>query len=293
MHDHLLRKFWLAGWITVLFLAAGCFQPAGAGLEATNVAQSLPTFTPYPTDTQEPPPTDTPTEQLEQQSEFPTPTLEILVIGTQVADAGSQELDPFYQTATAAFLQGQGDIFQQPIDQPTEDIDPLLRQATELVRQATETAGAPLTQTAFRDLLPNRNAVPDLPTNADTVGPDPVRRGLLSIKCSREIANLFRISLKFGLPYMSIAQASRLVNPNIIHLWDTLIIPGCGTTGYQPPATLTPSPIYGGGVPPDSGGTAIVDNTLSSRTTRCMRCRSHGGRRSMRLLPVTAYRTST
>ena len=49
--------------------------------------------------------------------------------------------------------------------------------------------------------------------------------------------NLFRISLLFGVPYMQIAQASNLVNPNIIHVGDKLVIPGCGTTGYVPPPT--------------------------------------------------------
>jgi LysM repeat protein len=70
-----------------------------------------------------------------------------------------------------------------------------------------------------------------------------------------EDPNLYRISLKFGVTYMSIAQASRLVNPNLIHVWDTLIIPGCGTTGYIPPATLTPSPPFGGvtQIPPGGG----------------------------------------
>ena len=43
-----------------------------------------------------------------------------------------------------------------------------------------------------------------------------------------------------------------MVNPNLIHVGDKLIIPGCGTTGYQPPPTSIPT--NNPGYTPNPGG---------------------------------------
>lgn len=270
MYNHVIRRIWLTGWTALLvLLAAGCFQPAGAGLEATIPAQAQPTYTPYPTDTWTPePPTEAPTE-------FPTdipiesvvvvePTLDIFADSTLVADAGLQELDPIWQTATAQFLLQQGDIIPvNPLEgqevQPIDQIDPLLQTATVMIREATEAAGVPLTQTAQAIFgPPTATFEPIFPTATFSSGV-PVPTGS---DCIYEVqptdTNLYRISLLFGIPYMNIAQASNLVNPNLIHVGDKLVIPGCGTTGYQPPPTSFPNqpgvtPVPGGG-----GGTYIV-----------------------------------
>ena len=254
MHDHLLRRVWLTGWIVVLFLAAGCFQPAGGGLEATSVAQALPTFTPFPTDTASPlpPPSETPTDLI-----APTnaPTIEIIEPSTQVALLpDNQELDPIWQTATAVYLISQGqqpsDAVIEPLDVAT--IDPLLQQATDMVRQATETAGVPLTQTAIAISGPTPTPILIQPTSApgNVVVPS-------GNDCVYEVqptdVNLYRISLLFGIPYLSIAAATHMVNPNLIHVGDKLIIPGCGTTGYQPPPTSIPTN-YPGYTPNPGGG---------------------------------------
>jgi LysM domain len=257
MHDHLMRKVWFAGWIVIVTLAAGCFQPAGGGLEATNVAQSLPTFTPLPTDTPSPAPqpTEMPTEEvIILPTETPIPFDTFPSVGTQVADASNQgQIDPFSQaaTSTAIFLQQSGGL--QTFEQPSETIDPLYQQATDMVRQATETAGAPLTQTAiavFGGITPTVFVQPTW----TSVGPV-----LQGNDCIYEVQpgdrNLYRISLLFGIPYMSIASATHMVNPNLIHLGDRLTIPGCGVTGYQPPPTSTPSATYTyPGITPIPGG---------------------------------------
>src|SRR4051812_37479936 len=151
MHDHLMRRLWLTGWIGVLFLAAGCFQPAGGGLEATSVAQALPTFTPYPTDTPSPIPlpSETPTDVIPPTDVLvPTETVTFQIIepSTQVALLpNNQELDPIWQTATAVYLLSQGqspdNSVVEPLNAPT--LEPLLQQATDMVRQATETAAQP------------------------------------------------------------------------------------------------------------------------------------------------------
>ena len=258
MHDHLMRKAWLAGWIVIVTLAAaGCFQPAGGGLEATNVAQSLPTFTPLPTDTPNPSPvpTEMPTEEVViLPSDTPIPIATFPVVGTAISDASNQgQIDPLLQTSTAMFLQQSGGF--QTFDQPTETLDPLYQQATAMVLQATQTAGAPMTMTAQIFFIPTATDQFFQPTWTP-IPSGPIVQGN---DCIYEVQpgdrNLYRISLLFGIPYMSIASASNMVNPNLIHVGDRLTIPGCGVTGYQPPSTSTPSATYSyPGATPVSGG---------------------------------------
>ncbi|MFN8447425.1 MAG: LysM peptidoglycan-binding domain-containing protein [Anaerolineae bacterium] len=253
MLDHLKRRFWLSGWIILLLMSAGCFQPAGGGLEATLESQALPTFTPLPTNTPLPPPTETPTEFI-----LPTeaPTIEVFDVGTQIAMLPDEQIEPIWQTATAMYLQGIGEqpVDIQPLDVPT--LDPLLQQATDMVREATEAAGLPMTQTAQAMFgFPTATSILIQPTlgGAFPTGAD----------CVYEVQigdpNLYRIGLKFGVPYMDIAQRSGMVNPNLIHVGDRLIIPGCGTSGYVPPPTSTPGLGVPGVTPaPGGSGTYVV-----------------------------------
>lgn len=256
-----LHRGWLAVGIGILVLAAGCFQPAGAGLEATSLAQALPTFTPIPTatptDTETPIPVDTPTDT-------PSPTIEFLssatpmtpeVEGTLVAMA--QDIDPIWQTATAIYLQQIGGA--QIID-PTQppEIDPLLLTATALVREATQTAEWPMTASAVAPVFftPTWTSPAILPTSPPVIsGTDCIHQ----VQVINE--NLFRIGLAYGVHYLDIAHypANSIVNPNLIYLGQTIVIPGCGSTGKIPPPTWTPGPTqsyptYTGGYPTYTGG---------------------------------------
>lgn len=261
MHDHLKRRVWLTSWgLLMMLAAAGCFQPAGGGLESTLQSESLPTFTMVPTDTPSPiPPTEAPPEIVE-----PTATLLVFDLGTPVAQIPVEQLDPIWQTATAIFLEGQGisPLEVSPVDETSGDIialdvptlDPLLQEATALVGTATAAAALPITQTweAMFGVTPTAPVIINPTTGPIISGQD----------CIYEVQptdrNLYQISLLFGLPYMDIARASNLVNPNLIHVGDRLVIPGCGTTGYQPPPTSVPGP--GATIPPGggSGGTYTV-----------------------------------
>lgn len=254
MHSHLKRRFWLAGWIVTLLTAAGCFQSMGGSLEATLPSAALPTFTPVPSETPSPipVPSETPADLF-----LPVETIpfESLDVGTQVALLPNEQLDPIWETATAAYLQTLGVPLEvQPLDVAT--LDPLLQQATDLVRQTTQTAAAPATLTA-QAIFGFPTATSLLPPTAS--GPIP-----LGADCVYEVQvgdpNLYRIGLKFGVTYTDIATATNMVNPNLIHVGDRLIIPGCGTTGYVPPPTSTPG---AGGVPgatpaPGGSGTYVV-----------------------------------
>ena len=248
MHDHRLCRLWHTVWVVVLLMAAGCFQPAGGGLEATSILQAQPTFTPFPSDTAIPMPTETPAEF------FPA---QLLDVSTPVAMLPeNQDLDPFWQTATAQYLLGLGQPLDVvPLDQPT--LDPLLASATVMVREATETAAFPLTQTA--------QAMGGFPTATfDVFQPTWTLSGpvVVGTDCVYEVQatdrNLYRISLLFGIPYMDIAQKSNLINPNLIHVGDKLIIPGCGVTGYQPPPTSMPTFQAGTQPAPGGSGTYVV-----------------------------------
>lgn len=231
-----LKRWWLS--IAVLVLAAGCFQPAGAGLEATSLAQALPTFTPIPsltpTDTETPIPVATETPTID----FLTPATE-LPVGTLVADAALQEIEPIWQTATAIYLE---QIGGQPIEIPTtaQEIDPLLLTATALVREATLTAEYPLTLTAGQIFFPTATWTQPAPPTAN-----PGQPILPGNDCVHQVqvndVNLYRISLLYGIHYLDIAYypPNSILNPNLIYIGQKLVIPGCGVTGHIPPPTWT------------------------------------------------------
>ncbi len=251
MHDHLKRRVWLAGWMMLLLTAAGCFQPLGGELEPTLESQALPTFTPFPSATFTPAPvTDTPDPLLF----FPTATLQVFDLNTPVP---LELLDPIWQTATAAFVQSQGIAPLDVVPLDVSTLDPLLQEATALVATTTAQAALPITQT-YEAMFGAATATSPIvfPTESGPI--------LSGADCVYEVqptdSNLYRISLLFGIPYMDIARATNMVNPNLIHVGDKLIIPGCGVTGYVPPPTTSPSQPAPTQIPggPGSGQTYVV-----------------------------------
>ncbi len=273
MHHHVTRRVWLAGWMIVILLAAGCFQPAGAGLEATSSIEAQPTFTLVPTDTETPPPppTDIPTEVV-----LEVPTMEAFEVGTQVADAGNAQLEPIWQTATAIYLLDQGQPIPveplQPEAQDAQPIDPFVQTATQMVYEATATAAAPMTMTAAAIFGPPTPTFPPFVPTSTPGGIPPISGQDCIYEVQPTDVNLYRISLLFGVPYMDIARASNLVNANLIYAGDKLVIPGCGTTGYYPPPTSIPSDPNNPGNPqgPGSGQVYVVqqNDTLFALSLR-------------------------
>jgi LysM repeat protein len=258
MQSNRTRLYWFIGCIGVLLLSAGCFQPAGGGLEATNAGQSMSTFTPIPSNT--PPPTEAPrpTATFEPSLE-PTiaPTDIILIAVTNTPDplallegtpiAMLQGEDSLVQTATAMALILQGTqpaIQQEPTQPPPEQvIDPLALTATHIVNQATQAAAIPLTQTAQAALGATTTFTPS-PT---VLGATPVPTGT----CVHTVVagqNLFRISLQYNTTVDALAAANNIVNPSLILVGQQISIPGCGTS-------TTPSD---GGTSPSSGTVHVV-----------------------------------
>lgn len=236
MQSNRMRHYWFASCILVLFSAAGCFQPAGGGLEATSIAQSLPTYTSIPSETPPPSatiefiPTDTliPSEtpfQLVVVTNTPDP---LLLGGTEVAAVPQAQIDdPVAGTATAFALQTQQG---QPVLQPLQDatLDPLMLRATQIVSEATQTAAAPATQTAQAI-----SGVVSTPIIAPTVaGSVPVATAVPSGSCVHTVVagqNLFRISLQYNTTVDALAAANGILNPAMIIAGQTLTIPNCGT----------------------------------------------------------------
>lgn len=72
--------------------------------------------------------------------------------------------------------------------------------------------------------------------------------------------NLFRIGLRYGIPYQDLARDpnNSIANPNLIYVLQRIFVPqtnaGCGTTGAIPPATSTPRADSSSPQPPIGGG---------------------------------------
>jgi len=227
----------------VLMLAlAGCFQGGTSSLDAVSVAQNLnPTFTPLPGEVIE---------------VVATQIVEVVVTAT--LDPFAPTPDPFGAFPTADFGTGGAIATVDPFLQaPTQDfsvgqLDETSMTVTAIIARATEQEAINLTLTA------NPFFTTPVPTTAFAT-PDPnlgVTQPIVSgADCVHEVLageNLYRISLRYGVGYQEIANASGVVNINQLLVGQKLTIPGCGTTGVFPPATTVPTLTTG-----DSGGGAI------------------------------------
>jgi LysM repeat protein len=250
MQSNRTRQYLLASCTVFLFFAAGCFQSAGGSLEATNVGQGLPTFTPIPTDT--PLPTDTPfATDTPEPTEFVlvaftnTPDPLALLTGTPVALLPDvQEVDPLVLTATAlALIQSgqQPDVQQQPTQalQQQPVTDPLALTATALVAGATQTAAFPMTQTALALLGPSPTFTP---VASATLAPGTAVPPGTCVHTVSAGENLFRISLQYNTTVEALAAANGIANPNLIFVGQQLTIPGCGSGGAPPSGGGSPGP---------------------------------------------------
>jgi hypothetical protein len=235
MRSNTKRWLLLTLWVFMLLLAAtACMRPAGGGLEATDLAQVNPTFTLPPSPSPEP--SATPAVLILEVTPFGSSIdPNTLLQGTMVADSSLFQVDEFSMTQTAAAA----GIFAQ------EEVvtDPLLLSATAIVAAATQTAAAPMTQTAQAIFGPT--LTPTLDPNI-ILSPGPTF--ISGSDCIHEVIatdrNLFRISLRYGVSVDAIARASGITNANLIYLGQQLTIPGCGTGGNIPPSTSVPG---GGG----------------------------------------------
>jgi LysM repeat protein len=164
---------------------------------------------------------------------------------------------------------------------PAQDIDPVFLTATAIIANATATEAFNLTQTAMPFFV-TATPTPDpfiFPTATSEIAP-PVIGG----QCVHYVLrgeNLFRLSLRYGVPLTQIQAANpRITNINVVLVCQPITIPNCGTTGAVPPAppaeclntSLTPLP--GQPLPPTTstcGPTYRVEqgDTLFKISLRC------------------------
>lgn len=203
----------------------------------TNTATHTPTYTDTPTPT--PTHTNTPTPEFSAQN-FDRP----------IADTGNVE----------------------PVGTAVAQIGPFELTATRFVFDITQTAAWSLTQTAFAQGIGITPSVtPFIPPTLTPTLPQPTPNfggGTGSTDTSGEYQRpgqfcyhevqrgdtLFRLSLRYGVPVLTIAADSNVPNPNLIIVGDTLAIRGCGTTGIFPAATSTPTPTGNTNPGTDNGG---------------------------------------
>ncbi|MEZ4671513.1 MAG: LysM peptidoglycan-binding domain-containing protein [Anaerolineae bacterium] len=247
MHIHRTLRYKLIGCAALLLALSGCFQSAGTNPDALSVAQSGPTFTPFPT--------DIPQEQIV----VVTATTDPNELIQQFPTADPNLSGAVIPTADGSAPNDTGFLVQPEQQNPV--LDPLEITATFIVGGATATQAAYVTQTAIA-LFGFPTATPTAqPLDTTTV---PVVSGADCVHEVRvEDRNLYRISLVYGVTVDAIARASGITNPNVISVGQKLTIPGCGTTGAFPPATSIPAagnlatPLPVGG-PVTSGSTYVV-----------------------------------
>jgi LysM repeat protein len=234
------RHITFAGFAALLFVLSGCFQSAGSNPDALSQVDTGPTFT-------APPPL--------------VVTQEIVITATP--DPNLVPLDASAPTFDASTLFQQSPTpFNLVQDAAGGPLDPLDITATFIVQNATNEAALILTQDAMATAgftTPIATAPFATATTPGIVlpgGPD----------CIHEVqatdANVFRISLLYGVSVDDIARATPLTNPSLIHVGDKLVIPGCGTTGHIPPATSVPSGGTGGPITGGSSYTVVQGDTL-------------------------------
>ncbi|GEM_PF-373972 len=132
----------------------------------------------------------------------------------------------------------------------TEVPDTFSLTATALIGQLTQDAAAVATTQAFEA------GIGTTPTLTPTATIDPLTQqqptalpqggvivpGADCIHQIRRGETLFQLSLAYGVSVNEMASASGITNPSLILIGRRVTIPGCGTTGFRPPATSVPVP---------------------------------------------------
>jgi LysM repeat protein len=272
------------GFLLVSLVVSGCFQTAGAALDAT--ATSAVQAPPPATETSPAPPTEIPTQVAPPTEELPTqsaPPTEILAetptllppevlppteIPTEVPQATMTETPAIVAQAEtptqAAVFEGGPEATQTSV-QAT-----LFAQATEILAGVTQTAAFDLTATATAlgtglpaeggtggaettvpaTLAPGTNLAQTTATPQGTPGaPGSGAAGAITGDCVYTVAEgdrLFRIAIRFNTTPEAIARANGIVNMDLILPAQQLRIPNCN-------GTPTPSVGTGGAATPIPG----------------------------------------
>ncbi|MEO1165041.1 MAG: LysM peptidoglycan-binding domain-containing protein [Chloroflexota bacterium] len=248
----------------VLLFATACIRSTGDQAQSQQSSMFL-TDTPTATPSDTPEPTEEPT--------VGDVAISLNETNTATPTETSTATNTPTETPTAlAVAQADDEELPEPENQ---EQDTFVLTATQLVINATGTAGAPLTQTAEAVIGDTDTPVPTV-DNSQPIVTATTGIVLTGGSCIHEVRageTLFLLSRYYGLLVMDIASANGIVNPDLISLGQRLTIPGCGTTGALPPPTSTPSPtatsivLFGtGGTDLGSGGGGTDPNVVTTTT---------------------------
>lgn len=243
MHKGIGRYLVLLALVTLSL--TGCLRSAGDNLQAPE-ARALSTSTPQPSPipTQEVPTAETIiiTATIDPAMEL---TSQAVAMAAQQVEDLQNQLQPTSTPEASQFDVPTADTSFEAQQVP-EVNDPLLLTATGIVAEATQrvldltaTASGPVIELPTFTPTTDPNIIP--PTA--TLGAGGPRMGVDCVHEVRQGENLYRLSLTYGVLVMDIARASGISNVELIYPGQSLIIPGCGTTGVFPPATPTPTPV--------------------------------------------------
>lgn len=222
MQQNRVRRLIWAASAASLVLLSGCFQSAGTNPNSLSVADSGPTFTPFPTD-------------------LPPPPVTQLVVVTATQDPNAFLLQDFPTSDPNTGLAIPESTLASDVAAPLDlsQLDPLDITATYIVGGATSTAGAFATQTAQAIFgFPTATATPDALFLTPTSGVVVPGQDCTHVVVAGE--NLFRIAMRYNTTIDAIARASGITNSNTILVGQNLTIPGCGTGGTGGVATQSP-----------------------------------------------------
>lgn len=220
------RHHWIVVCVVLMLITTACFRDSGESVGSQPVSQLLPSDTPIPTNTPEPPTetaTPTPTEEPEE-----TDDADVVNIGNTIP--------------------GGTRVAQLPTDTPGfEQPDDFALTATALIGQLTQDASIILTTQAFEAGIGQETPTPLATATTDPLFAEPTQQQQLvpGADCVHQIRageNLYQLSLAYGVSVADMASRSAISNWNLVLVGQRITIPGCGTTGFRPPATSTPVP---------------------------------------------------
>ncbi len=222
-------------------------------IEVTTIVEVVVTATPEPTST--PDPFAPPTEVAMVVDPFVEQGLEFFT----EEELGQAQL-PFDQTPFPEFEDpfaedpfAEDPFFaEQPIDGSYQTATYWILETTYEVQTMTATALGPVQNIPTVTLTPDGSF---FPTTAPmlTFTPTPMASFGDCVHEVRAGENLFRLSLRYGVPVMDIARASGVSNIQLITIGQRLTIPNCGTTGVYPP------PVTGDG---GTGGVNVIPGSV-------------------------------
>jgi len=272
--------------VVLVLITTACFRDSAEGVDSQPISQLIPTTTQIQVDEE---PTATPTEEVvfEKPTETSSPTSTPTPTNTVPVETATMTLDPLLEalttTAEAESVVNVGNTIPggTPIAQAATATqaapDNFALTSTALIGQLTESAAQAATDLAIQQGIGAATATPEAPTldpfaTATFAPAQPLVPGADCIHQIRAGETLYKLSLAYGVSVGEMANASAITNWNIILIGQRITIPGCGTTGFTPPATSVPIPsatpvIAGQASAQTSAQTAVTGAGTSTTTT--------------------------